>query len=88
MTCYICSAHASKFIKASNITFGYCKNHSMIVQIGIVKYLLSGSLDRLNSAKEEHLEKIRSSASLEFDKQKEIERNLFDEDSSITEQDF
>jgi hypothetical protein len=88
MTCYICSASASKFIRASDITFGYCDTHSQVVQIGIVRYLLSGSLSKLNSAKRAHLDNLRSAASLEFDKQKEIERKLFDEDSSITEQDF
>ena len=88
MTCYICSVPTNKFIKASGISFGYCEGHAQTVQIGIVRYLLNGSLDKLNSAKEEYLEAIRSAASIEFERQKEIERNLFDEDSSITEQEF
>ena len=88
MTCYICSAPSNKFIKASGITFGYCEVHSQTVQIGIVRYLLNGSLDKLNIAKEEYLEGIRSAASIEFERQKNIQSNLFDEDSSITEQEF
>lgn len=88
MNCYICSESTSKFIKSSDITFGYCEAHEQTIQIGIVRYLLSGSLSKLNSAKEEYLENLRSVVSIEFEKQKQIEKSLFDEDSSITEQEF
>jgi len=88
MTCYICSTPSNKFIKASGITFGYCNAHSQTVQIGIVRYLLNGSLDKLNIAKEQYLQLMRSAASIEFERQKNIQSNLFDEDSSITEQAF
>ena len=69
MICYICHKHVSKSLKVDQITFGYCETHESIVQIGVVKFMLTHSLQYLHDAKWNNVLHKKSSAEIEFKKQ-------------------
>jgi hypothetical protein len=69
MICYICNKQVSKCLKVDNITFGYCEKHESIVQIGVVKFMLTHTLQYLHDAKYNEVVNKKSSAKIEFEKQ-------------------
>ena len=69
MICYICNKQVSKCLKVDEITFGYCEKHESIVQIGVVKFMLTHSLQHLHDAKFFDVLHKKSSAEIEFEKQ-------------------
>lgn len=69
MICYICHRHVSKCLKVDNISFGYCEAHESIVQIGVVKFMLTHTLQYLHDAKYNEVLHRKSSAEIEFQKQ-------------------
>jgi len=87
MNCYICNKHVHKALKSSGISFGYCDEHAHTVQIGVVKFILHHTLAQLNEDKIRYYEAQKGAASIEFNKQKEMLNELFDEDQH-TEQGF
>jgi len=69
MICYICNRQVSKSLKVDELSFGYCEKHEHIVQLGVVKYMLTHKLDYLHNAKYNEVVHRKSSAELEFEKQ-------------------
>lgn len=69
MICYICNRQVSKCLRVDELHFGYCDKHESIVQLGVVKYMLTHKLDYLHDAKFNELLHRKSSAELEFEKQ-------------------
>ena len=69
MICYICNRQVSKSLKVDELSFGYCDKHESIVQLGVVKYILTHSLEYLHDAKYNEVVHKKSSAILEFEKQ-------------------
>lgn len=69
MICYICNRQVSKSLKVDELYFGYCEKHEQIVQLGVVKYMLTHKLDYLHNAKYNDMVHRKSSAELEFEKQ-------------------
>ncbi len=69
MICYICNRQVSKSLKVDELSFGYCEKHEQIVQLGVVKYMLTHKLDYLHDAKFNEVLHRKSSAELEFEKQ-------------------
>lgn len=67
--CYICNKQVSKCLKVDNLTFGYCEKHESIVQMGVVKFMLTHKLDYLHNAKYNEVVHKKSSAEIEFEKQ-------------------
>ena len=67
--CYICNKQVTKCLKVDNITFGYCEKHKSIVQIGVVKFMLTHKLDYLHDSKYNEVVNRKSSAEIEFEKQ-------------------
>jgi hypothetical protein len=59
----------SKSLKVDELSFGYCEKHEHIVQLGVVKYMLTHKLDYLHNAKYNEVVHRKSSAELEFEKQ-------------------
>lgn len=73
MICYICNRQVSKSLKVDELNFGYCEKHQEIVQIGVVKYILTHQLDYLHNAKMNEAMHARSAAMVELQKQLDIE---------------
>ena len=69
MICYICNRQVSKCLKVDELNFGYCEKHESIVQMGVVKYILTHNLDYLHNAKHNEFAHKKSSAEIEFEKQ-------------------
>jgi len=69
MICYICHKGVSKSLTVDGVHFGYCDDHSYIVQLGVVKYMLKHTMDYLNEQKESYAYSKKSSAEIEFEKQ-------------------
>ena len=69
MICYICNRQVSKSLKVDELHFGYCEKHEQIVQLGVVKYMLTHKLDYLHDAKYNEIMHRKSSAEIEFEKQ-------------------
>lgn len=69
MICYICNRQVSKSLRVDDLNFGYCEKHEQIVQLGVVKYMLTHKLDYLHDAKYNEVVHRKSSAEIEFEKQ-------------------
>ena len=69
MICYICNRQVSKSLKVDELSFGYCPKHEYVVQLGVVKYMLTHKLDYLHDAKFNDALHRKSSAELEFERQ-------------------
>jgi hypothetical protein len=69
MICYICNRQVSESLKVDELNFGYCEKHKSIVQMGVVKYILTQNLEYLHNAKHTEFEHRKSSAEIEFEKQ-------------------
>lgn len=69
MICYICNRQVSESLKVDELNFGYCEKHQSIVQMGVVKYILTHNLEYLHNAKHNEFAHKKSSAEIEFEKQ-------------------
>ena len=69
MICYICNRHVSKSLRVDDLYFGYCDKHESIVQLGVVKYMLTHKLDYLHDAKLNEAIHNKSANQIEFEKQ-------------------
>ena len=69
MICYICNKNVSKSLTVDGVHFGYCDKHSQIVQLGVVKYMLSHTMTYLNKEKEAYEYSRKSASEIEFIKQ-------------------
>jgi len=87
MICYICNKTTTKGLRYLGINFGYCEDHAHDVQVGVVKFILTGKIDKLNETKEQYVLDKKGSASIEFEKQKETLDGIFEEEPH-TENDF
>jgi hypothetical protein len=56
-------------LKVDELHFGYCEKHEQIVQLGVVKYMLTHKLDYLHDAKYNDIMHRKSSAEIEFERQ-------------------
>ena len=69
MICYICNRQVSKSLKVDELHFGYCDKHESIVQLGVVKYMLTHKLDYLHDVKYNEVLHNKSTNQIEFEKQ-------------------
>lgn len=87
MKCYICLGEAGNSIRIyDNLVISYCDEHRGEATLGISDYVLNNTLDRLVAFKLEYANRYNGSAYREFEKCKDMEKFMADNDSSVTEQ--
>ena len=69
MICYICNRQVSKSLKVDELSFGYCEKHEQVVQLGVVKYMLTHKLDYLHDSKYNEVVHTKNATQIEFEKQ-------------------
>jgi len=69
MICYICNRQVSKCLRVDELHFGYCEKHESIVQLGVVKYMLTHKLDYLHEARQGEIMSTKNATMMEFEKQ-------------------
>lgn len=76
MICFICHKKVNKSLVVKGINYGYCEEHSHLVQLGVVKLVATGSPEYLQKVVQDYIQSRKSSASIEFQKQLDIEEFL------------
>ena len=70
MKCYICNKQTKRSLKVEGIELGYCDDHQHKVQIGAIKFSLTGKNEYLLNQKEQYEIEKKGAALIEFEKQK------------------
>ena len=76
MICFICHKKVNKCLVVKGINYGYCEEHASLVQLGVVKLVASGSPEFLEKYVHNYVQSKKSSATIEFEKQLDIEEFL------------
>lgn len=76
MICFICHRKVGKSLIVNNINYGYCEEHASMVQLGVVKLVATGNPEFLEKYVEQYNQDRKSSATIEFEKQLDIEEFL------------
>jgi hypothetical protein len=70
MKCYICNKICKNSLKVEGIEFGYCEEHKHKVQVGAIRFSLTGKNEYLLQQKEAYDIERKGAALIEFEKQK------------------